>query len=402
VKAFEDISMKRPEGCSKLEIFMRDKFNVRCKVCIVKSAAEYKFYGFRAFPANLQSGDITNCIIELDDKICNDYSKKVNPKDIAVLFLYFIETNMANETLIKRIEMLQKEIFCEGKVDNSLIEFLYGTKKDIVATRLTEIALLYRYFWVDFKTQLKNDSMLIRYLEGSYRAALNKLMAAYGTYGLINRKLEEFDSGAKSILYWIFESANDLRYSMFRFRKNLQQHILGCTSPYARKIMISIYQDMESKVTHVFAEENAMANLLLQKEKTPQQIAVEEANLQYNWKKRYAIAVENASFKYIDDKGFAKLVDQRELDEIRVGIQDIDSVEDKIFLLERLHEQLGRLDNALSMLEDRQRAHKVRQTKGELLKKKDEIELIRQMIFKAPVGKMRYGLYIKYPQGYEG
>jgi hypothetical protein len=244
--------------------------------------------------------------------------------------------------------------------------------------------------------------MLIRYLEGSYRAALNKLMAAYGTYGLINRKLEEFDSGAKSILYWIFESANDLRYSMFRFRKNLQQHILGCTSPYARKIMISIYQDMESKVTHVFAEENAMANLLLQKEKTPQQIAVEEANLQYNWKKRYAIAVENASFKYIDDKGFAKLVDQRELDEIRVGIQDIDSVEDKIFLLERLHEQLGRLDNALSMLEDRQRAHKVRQTKGELLKKKDEIELIRQMIFKAPVGKMRYGLYIKYPQGYEG
>jgi hypothetical protein len=43
VKAFEDISRKRPEGCMKLAVFMRDKFNVEVEASVVPSASEYKF-----------------------------------------------------------------------------------------------------------------------------------------------------------------------------------------------------------------------------------------------------------------------------------------------------------------------------------------------------------------------
>jgi hypothetical protein len=180
------------------------------------------------------------------------------------------------------------------------------------------------------------------------------------------------------------------------------QRIVGCSSPRAKEILIAIYKEFTDSVTRVFAEESAIFDVLHPRPMTPQRKALEEANLAAQWKKRLQIAQENANFKYLDDKGYAKPVDIRELDEIRVGIQDIDSVEDKVFLLERLHEQLGRLDNALSMLEDKKLAHKVKQSKGDLLKRKDDMELIRQLIFKAPVGKMRYGLFIKYPQGYEG
>jgi hypothetical protein len=198
VKAFEDISMRRPEGCLKLSVFMRDKFNVDMKASVVPSSAEYKFYGFRAFPGGnsfpdssvlLNWGTIPNWTLELDDKLVNDYSKRINAKDMAVLFLYWIETNLANLTLSKRVEMLEKEVFCEGRVDHSLISFLYGEKPDIHAQHITVIPRLYRCFWTNFQTNLKNDSMLIRFLEGDYRAALNKLIAAYGTYGLINRKI---------------------------------------------------------------------------------------------------------------------------------------------------------------------------------------------------------------------
>ena len=413
VKAFEDISMKRPEGCNELAVFMRDKFNTSVVVKVVSGSAEYKFYGFRAFPycdeftfpspsVLLDWGKISKWVIEIDDRLTNDYSKRINAKDMAVLFLYWIETNFANVTLSKRIEMLEKEIFCEGRVDHALVSFLYAPKPNPQAHAIIALPRLYRCFWVNFETNLKNDSMLIRFLEADYRAALNKLIAAYGTYGLINRKLEEFDANAKSIIYWVFESVNDLRYSCFRFRKNMTQRIVGCMSPTAKMYMIHIYKNFTDKVTHVFAEESAFFDALHPQEKTPQRKALDEANIEAHWKKQLKIAFENANFKYLDDKGWAKPVDTRELDEIRVGIQDIDSVEDKVFLLERLHEQLGRLDNALSMLEDKKLAHKVKQNKSELLKRKDEMELIRQMIFKAPVGKMRYGLFIKYPQGYEG
>jgi hypothetical protein len=410
VKAFEHVSMNRPEGFAELSTFMREKFGVNAKFSVIPSASEYKFYGFRGFPAAMQLnkntmldwGSISDWIIELDDKLVHDYSKRINPKDMAVLFLYWIENNLSNLSLIQRVVMIEKEVFCEGKVDESIIEFLYGDKPNVHAAKIVAIPRLYRCFWVNFNTRLRNESMLTSYLEASYMSAVNKLIGAYGTFGLINRKIEEFDSAVRGIVYWVFESVNDLKYSTFRFKKNLKTHMVGCTSPTAIKYMKQVYAGFTSEVTHVFAEESAIFDALHPRPKTPERIALEEANIEQYWKRQLKIAQESTDFKYIDDKGFAKPVDARELDEIRVGIQDIDSVEDKVFLLERLHEQLGRLDNALSMLEDKKLAHKVKQTKSELLKKRDDMELIRQLIFKAPVGKMRYGLFIKYPQGYEG
>ena len=419
VKAFEDITSRRPEGCHKLEVFMRDKFGLRVKADVVCTSTEYKFFGFRAIPADVRpkvvstEGDllprhlldwehIDDWVFEIDGRFVNDYSKKMNAKDIAVLFLYWIENNLANVTLAKRIEMLEKEVFCEGKVDDALIQFLYGAKHDQRAHLITMMPRLYRCFWVNYRTLLDNDSMLSAYLGNDYTAAINKLISAYGTYGIINRRIEEFDSAVKSIIYWVFESVNDLKYSTFRFKKNMVQRIMGCGSPRVKAIMIRILKGFTSEVIHVFAQESAFFDALHPQEKTPQRKALDEANIAAHWKKKLELAYESSNFKYLDEKGYAKPVDIRELDEIRVGVQDIDSVEDKVFLLERLHEQLGRLDNALSMLEDKKLSHKVRQSKNELLKRKDDMELIRQMIFKAPVGKMRYGLFIKYPQGYEG
>jgi hypothetical protein len=94
--------------------------------------------------------------------------------------------------------------------------------------------------------------------------------------------------------------------------------------------------------------------------------------------------------------------DKQEIDELRVRVASIDSVNDKVFLLERLHKQYAIIDNALAMLNDPKASHKVKQTKTELLKLKDELDLIRQLIFKAPAGRMRFGLFVQYPEGYEG
>jgi hypothetical protein len=309
---------------------------------------------------------------------------------------------MCNNTLTQRVKMIEREVFNDKTVDNSLVEFLYGERRDIYASKITKIPLLYRWLWTNFETNLSPDSIVFTYLGSQYNAALNKLIAAYGTLGLINRRIEEFDDGAKYIIYRIFESTNDLRYSTFRFTKNLREDIIACQSPYAREVMIDIYKSFTTTVTHVFAEESALFDVLHPKEKTPERIALEQANLDANWKRRLSLATESVKFRFTDERGYAKPVDARELDEIRVGIQDIDSVEDKVFLLERLHEQSGRAEHALTMLSDPKLAHKVKQTKGELLKKQEEMELIRQLIFKAPVGRMRYGLFIKYPQGYEG
>jgi hypothetical protein len=242
-----------------------------------------------------------------------------------------------------------------------------------------------------------SDSMSI------YRSAINKLIKAYGTMELIDRKMSEFDAGALGIVKLIYESINDLKYSAFRFRKNLVNMIKTTTSPYAKKVLSALYHKFSNKVDMVFAEESAQfVGHQVSEEKTPEMIAIENANIDAYWKKHMKTLLENVDVQFLDRNGMALKCSKLEVDELRVQVNDIDSTDDKIFLLEKVHKNLGIIDNALMMLKMPDKKHKVRQSESELKNLRSELELIREKIFKAPVGPTRYGLFVKYPEGYEG
>jgi tetrahydromethanopterin S-methyltransferase subunit A len=131
-------------------------------------------------------------------------------------------------------------------------------------------------------------------------------------------------------------------------------------------------------------------------------IAIENANIDAYWKKHMKTLLENVDVQFLDRNGMALKCSKLEVDELRVQVNDIDSTDDKIFLLEKVHKNLGIIDNALMMLKMPDKKHKVRQSESELKNLRSELELIREKIFKAPVGPTRYGLFVKYPEGYEG
>ena len=89
---------------------------------------------------------------------------------------------------------------------------------------------------------------------------------------------------------------------------------------------------------------------------------------------------------------------QRELDLIRVEAEAIESTDDKYYMMKKLHEAMEEIVTQLELAENS------KDTKNEekLLAQQAYAQEIRQYIMGRPVGRKRYGLFVEYPEGYEG
>ena len=93
-------------------------------------------------------------------------------------------------------------------------------------------------------------------------------------------------------------------------------------------------------------------------------------------------------------------VTQKELDLIRVEAEAIKTTDDKYFAMERLHKYLEFLDSQIDTWEETGDYSKREYEKILALQK--YAQEIRQYIMSRPIGPRRMGLFVEYPEGYEG
>ena len=70
--------------------------------------------------------------------------------------------------------------------------------------------------------------------------------------------------------------------------------------------------------------------------------------------------------------------------------------------MEKVYDKLAIVDNALTMLNNNDTKNLVRDSKAKLMKQKEQLMIIRDIIINKKISPERYGLFIKYPAGYEG
>lgn len=97
-----------------------------------------------------------------------------------------------------------------------------------------------------------------------------------------------------------------------------------------------------------------------------------------------------------------KTISQRDIDLIRVEAEAITSTDDKVYLLKDLYKHIEAVEKALQLLESPETAPKVQQSRDELLRLQKSMEEVRTYIIGAPLPVKRFGLFVKYPKGYEG
>ena len=407
---------------NEIVLFCSQYFNFKAKVSIVESKGEYQFFGFRFFPKEESLKNLSKKIfsnfpnngeniakeindswrsiktweIEIDEKILYDLSNRLTAEEVTTLFIYQVEQNVFNSAKLTTAFNLIFEKFTEPGVNYKLDGFI---QKSNPCRELLGMVFLYACNFVNYNT-VNNDDFIISLdnrIRERYTAAINKLTARYGLLSLIDRKDHEFNSGCMSVVNWVFESINDLRFSTFRFCKNLVGYTRASQSPYITRYMKNLYREFTSSVGTVYDVIDESAKIMNPiKEKALQE------NLEAYWRKEYTRITESLSREYLDREGFVIKIHNQDIDEIRVETANITSVADKLYLLERLYKLIKSCEYALELIDDKHEAHRVRQSKEELHRKMDELNAVRMAIIQAPVGKERYGLYIKYPPGYEG
>ncbi len=92
-------------------------------------------------------------------------------------------------------------------------------------------------------------------------------------------------------------------------------------------------------------------------------------------------------------------VTQKDLDLIRVEAEAIESTDDKYYLMEKLHECIEVIE---TQIEESENSKKSNFNRAKLEKLQAYAQEVRSFIINRPIGRKRYGLFVEYPDGYEG
>lgn len=388
---------------SELSVTVAQYFTVKIDFYIANQTPEFQFYGFRFAPhfedfpfGKAFAGPITiyNWKCEIDPRTFADFHNKFTAIDITTMFLYQLEDALAcSQVRLSKANLMIKEFLTGEHVDHSVKKML----EDHPCDQILKLVGLHAITFTNFKSFPDVPIVATAGMKERYQNLMQKLIGAYGTNALINRSDEEFEQTTRHIINWIFDGVNDMKVSAFRYRKNLMFHMKATKSDLTKEYMLKIYKIFENdvhEVTEIGIEEGTAPN--------PQQIEMRNALIDGYWKRQFSHVLEVTRHDLVDDHGFAIKVGQQDIDELRVESGNITSAQDKIFLLERVYKLVSRIDNALDMLADRKMAFRVKQTKNELNRLKEECQNVRQVILNAPIGRLRYGLFVKYPHEYEG
>jgi hypothetical protein len=398
-------------------------FKIDCTIAVIDDVGSLGFYGFNIYPSVARMTQVVEELghnhfseirrlwqtnpkwhIDIDAKMLYDISNKLTPAEIVTLLLYCIEQIIFDyDTPIRIAYTIAK----------------YRSKMNIMsrfmaeAPRLREIYMIpfmigCSYINLVYADEARREQMLANSMVGSnvesynrYSSAVQKILFRYGRGEIIDQSLYDIERRIVFMLNWIYEGLNDLRHSSLRVKENLRRHMVACRSPYIRMIFKNVILGL-SKPSDL--QSDHVMKLKITAESTyinPDMKAMLEKMDDDFWK-RYIATMENRLIEnYMDRNGNMKKITNEELDMIRAEADSIESVDDKIYLLEKLYNVIGAISTAKDLLNSKQ-ARKVRQTKNELENLSSYAEEVRQYIIKYKIPPKGYGLYIKYPGGYEG
>ena len=327
--------------------------------------------------------------MDFDAKIFYSYSQRFTAREIIAMMFYVIE----------------QSIFCTESVITAYKAIRHITlnvdRRTQVIARSTRcrnffmIPIIQSCGYVNFKSDISLESILgvVPELGKDYMAFLTKIATQFSS-GLINRPSYELKQELTYIMTWVMESINDLKYNMEFLKKVLGRQINAEKSFYVKNILVSILGQFSAGTPDMVEESYAPS--------TPESRALKEAMVMDKVVKEFNEAVHNDEQKLLDKLGRCKRVTQEEIDVLRLEIEKIQSVDDKIYYMEKCYDKIHIVDYALALIGENDTRGRVRDSKQKLLKQKEQLLEIRDMITAKRISPERYGLFIKYPAGYEG
>lgn len=390
-------------------------FDMNCTFTILDTTRDESFFGLNIFPdtdvcLNMIDGildsksrkmdDVKNIWkennswhIDFDIKLFRDISRSLTTPQIIALIYYKIECICFN---CNTVELIYRTI------RRGLLQLPYVANqiaKAKICRNLYIIPFIRACSYSNYITKI-DEVMLINSnekIKQNYVDAVMNLLKYYGTTDLIDRNPMELVNSLQYDLEWVFESLNDLKYRMGLLKTNLRSQIFAEKSIFVKDILISIFKTFASyDDPSLVKESTGLKNIPPKMQEMADKVAMERFTKQLNK------VTESIAKDFFDSFGKARKISQEDIDVLRIESNRIENIDDKIYYLTKCYDLMNVVDHSLTLLQDKELAKKVTQSKNVLLKQKDELMNIRGHIVNTPLTVKKYGLFIEYPEGYKG
>lgn len=386
-----------------IESAIKREFDIPVKISIIDN--DKKFFGMCVYPSPEEIQKLTEVliadpskkkfsevekihrefmsksekVIEIDSILLYDHNINATAGEITAILLHEIGHVVGSNSMVNR--MARAKEYMMMKFDNR-------TRKLIPVIsfipKLFNIVTL-QIFSHQFNLQLMKEKEAdeLAYKEGYGEELFNILgkLIANGKGDQVKKSNKELDKDVEVTIDWLIVNIKELEYRKDRLKKSLR--MLKLTSP--SKFLGNFVSNIKDKI---FKHDDEK---MIEKA-----VVVNEAFILSCLRNKKMKAPVGA----VDSSGRVRRLVARDLDIYRAELERVNTIDDKIFLLERLYDLMDVADYAKYMLAENPK--KVMQSEETIDAYIAAVQEIIAMTNARRVSKEKYGLFIKYPADYEG
>lgn len=336
-----------------------------------------------------------NWVIEIDDLLLYDRNLNASPAEIVAVLLHEIGHVVYSNEAVSRANRVIKMTLLEAgaKYRNALSNEKF---RPLLQLPLYESCSTKRFrIPTDVnKEEYIADRFVLSYGYGHHLTTfINKLIKTRGN-SLIDRTSESMDKDVEILVKWTVENIASLQ-----FRKDRLKHAMKLEEQ--RNPSKVVKQAVNNIRTSIFgkSEERELINEIMKEQYMIQTL---DRLLEKNSTIASNPNIKNPGMltKLFNSRRLKK-IETKELDIIEVEIDRIEFHDDKIYVLELIHDLDDKIVSYLELI-DLGHGDRIPQSKETLLSLKDRVKDMRARTIQTKIADPNYGLFIKYPNGYEG
>ena len=318
-------------------------------------------------------------VVEIDSMLLYDHNINATAGEITSILLHELGHIVASNSMISRLTRAKEYLMV--KCDNKTRRLIPMIPMIPQLFALVSLQIFSHQFNVQLLKEKEADELALKEGYGEELFSILGKLIANGKGDQVKKSNKELDKDIEVTIDWLIVNIKELEFRKDRLKRSLK--ILKLTSPSKY-----LAEQISNIADSIFKNDD--------KKMIEKAVMVNEAFIFSNLKNKKMKAPSGA----MDNGGRVKRLVTRDLDIYRAELERVNTVDDKIFLLERLYDLLDVAEYAMYMLETDPR--RVMQSEATIQNYIQSVQEIIKMTNEKKISKDKYGLFIKYPADYEG
>lgn len=337
-------------------------------------------------------GNNDKWIIEIDSKLLYDKKLNANPAEITAALLHEIGHVVYSNSIPTKLHKSMSLTFLQ--LPYSIKVLLKNTKATWSSIFLPVVAQASSTPSYSLKKELDADKYAAAMGYGdALSELLRKIVQTYNS-SLVEDGESSMDKDLGVACRWATEQACQLEVRRDRLKNSIDTITLASPSKYTREI----FQAMNVKL---FRGVESTQSLVARRSRGAY---VTEGTASIDLEKGVAMTamLESAKKKFFDKTGHIKKISQQDIDILEIEAERIETQDDKIYILDVAYGYLEQLELMKEYLKSKDKKTVVPMSEKQIDNMITQLYDLRKRVLDIRIVDKQYGLFIKYPVGYEG